>query len=50
VVMQAGRVVAEGSPVDAALRGSLEAVFEHAFALQSVNVGGRDRWVAVPLV
>jgi len=50
VVMKAGGVVAEGAPADAALRDSLEAVFEHAFALQSVNVGGGDRWVAVPLV
>jgi iron complex transport system ATP-binding protein len=48
VVMQKGRVVADGSPMDVGLRLALAAVFDHAFSVEAVQVAGRARWVAVP--
>jgi iron complex transport system ATP-binding protein len=50
LVMQHGRICADGAPADAGLRHTLEAVFEHAFCLQSVALhnGSGSRWVAVP--
>ena len=49
VVLQAGRVVADGRPDDAALRDALVRVFDHAFTIEAVAVDGSTRWVAVPL-
>jgi iron complex transport system ATP-binding protein len=49
VVLQAGRIVADGRPADAALRNAMVSVFEHAFSIEAVAVDGSTRWVAVPL-
>jgi iron complex transport system ATP-binding protein len=49
VVLQAGQVVADGRPDDAALRETLMRVFDHAFSIEAVAVDGSTRWVAVPL-
>ena len=48
LVMQQGRLVADGAPSDAALRAALESVFEHAFSVQAVATAAGPRWVAVP--
>jgi iron complex transport system ATP-binding protein len=48
VVMQRGRVAADGPPADATLRAALAEVFDHAFSIEAVHVAGRARWVAVP--
>jgi len=48
LVLQQGRLVADGPPADPALRAALEQVFEHAFSVQAVPVAGGQRWVAVP--
>lgn len=50
LVMQAGRLVADGAPADPALRGRLVEVFGGAFTIESVQVRGRARWVVVPLL
>ncbi len=47
LVLAGGRVQAEGSPDDAALRASLVDVFDHAFVIEPLVVDGRPRWVAV---
>jgi iron complex transport system ATP-binding protein len=48
VVMQRGRVVADGPVDDAALRDQLVQVFDHAFSIQPVVADGVTRWVALP--
>ena len=48
LVMQAGRLVADGAPADPALRECLVEVFARAFTIERVQVRGRDRWVVVP--
>ena len=48
VVMQAGRVVADAAPADAALRAALVEVFDGAFSIEAVAVDGVLRWVALP--
>jgi iron complex transport system ATP-binding protein len=48
IVMQAGRVVADGAAAEPELRQALERVFEHAFCIEQVASAGRHRWVAVP--
>ncbi|MBL8290002.1 MAG: ABC transporter ATP-binding protein [Rubrivivax sp.] len=48
LVLQAGRLVADGAPADAALREALVAVFDGAFSIERVEVRGRERWVVVP--
>jgi iron complex transport system ATP-binding protein len=50
LVLAQGRLVADGAPDDAALRAALVQVFDHAFSIEPVSVGGRRRWVAVPAV
>jgi iron complex transport system ATP-binding protein len=49
VVMDRGRVVADGAPADAPLRSALQAVFGHAFTIEPVQRNGATRWVAVPV-
>lgn len=44
VVMQAGRVVAQGSRDDPAIHQAIEAVFDHAVAITRAQ----ERWVAIP--
>ena len=52
IVMDRGRVVADGTPSDAGLRRALTAVFDHAFSIAAVATGASSkrpaRWVAVP--
>lgn len=48
VVLAQGRLQAEGSPDDAAVRDALVAVFGHAVAIERLG-GAEGRWVAVPL-
>jgi len=48
LVMQAGRLVADGAPAEPALRERLVQVFGAAFTIEPVHVRGRDRWVVVP--
>ncbi len=50
LLMDRGRLVADGAPGDAALRTALVAVFGHAFSIESVVAGGQPRWIAVPVV
>ncbi len=45
VVMDQGRVVADGQPADAALRRTLAAVFDEAFTIEAI---GAVRWAVVP--
>jgi iron complex transport system ATP-binding protein len=48
LVLQQGRLVADGPPGDAALRQRLVAVFDGAFSIESVATAHGPRWVAVP--
>jgi iron complex transport system ATP-binding protein len=50
VVMQAGRIVADGAPADTALQQALTQVFDAAFTIVAVPLEGAQRWVAVPAV
>jgi iron complex transport system ATP-binding protein len=49
LVMQHGRLVADGAPGDPALHAALLRVFEGAIEIAAVQVQGRQRWVAVPV-
>lgn len=48
LVMQGGRLVADGAPAEPSLRERLVEVFGHAFTIERVSVAGCDRWVVVP--
>jgi iron complex transport system ATP-binding protein len=48
LVMEQGRLVADGAPADAGLRAALVAVFEGAFSIEPVATAGGKRWVALP--
>ena len=48
LVMDAGRLVADGAPADAALRAALVAVFGAAFSVECVASPSGPRWVALP--
>jgi len=48
LVMDRGRLVADGAPADAAVRQCLVAVFDHAFTIEPLGADGQRRWVAVP--
>ena len=48
LVMDEGRIVADGPPSDAALRAALVAVFGAAFSIERVASAGAVRWVALP--
>jgi iron complex transport system ATP-binding protein len=48
LVLQQGRVAADGAPGDAALRAALEGAFDHAFTIEAVTTAAGPRWVAVP--
>lgn len=48
LVMDGGRLVADGAPGDARLQAALVAVFEDAFSIEQIQAQGRRRWVAVP--
>jgi iron complex transport system ATP-binding protein len=50
LVMDRGRLVADGAPADAALQAALVAVFGHAFTVERVVAAGHARWIAVPTV
>jgi iron complex transport system ATP-binding protein len=50
LVMDRGRLVADGAPADAALQAALLAVFGHAFTVERVVAAGHARWIAVPTV
>lgn len=49
LVLERGRLVADGAPASADLRQALVQVFEQAFSIETVAVQGRQRWVAVPV-
>ena len=48
LVLDEGRLVADGAPGDPALRERLVQVFGAAFSIEPVRVHGRERWVVVP--
>jgi iron complex transport system ATP-binding protein len=48
LVMQAGRLVADGAPADASLRAALVHVFDGAFSIQAVATAQGPRWAVVP--
>ncbi|MCL4697727.1 MAG: ABC transporter ATP-binding protein [Burkholderiaceae bacterium] len=48
LVLDHGRLVADGAPGDAALHARLVEVFGAAFSIEPVMVQGRRRWVVVP--
>ena len=48
LVMQAGRLVADGAPADPVVRQCLVDVFEQAFSIEAFGSGAAQRWVAVP--
>ncbi len=55
LVMEAGRLVADGTPADAWVQQRLVEVFDHAFTIERLGAvgpagapGARPRWVAVP--
>jgi len=48
LVMDQGRLIADGPPADAALRAALVAVFADAFSIERVNTAAGARWVALP--
>jgi len=48
LLMDNGRLVADGAPGDAALHAALERVFDDAFTVHAVVVRGQPRWIAVP--
>ena len=51
LVLDAGRLVADAPPHDAAMRATLIEVFRHAFSIEPVAPAGGDgrtRWVALP--
>ncbi len=50
LVMERGRLVADGAPDDPRLRDALMQVFAHAICIEPVSAQGRQRWVAVPVI
>jgi iron complex transport system ATP-binding protein len=48
LVMEKGRLVADGSPADPLVRQRLTQVFDHAFTIQALGDAGGVRWLAVP--
>ncbi len=48
LVMDRGRIVADGAPADAALQAALMAVFDHSFSIEAVHVAGQARWAVLP--
>ena len=48
LVLQHGRVAADGAPADTGLRAALEQAFEHAFSIEPLTTAAGPRWVAVP--
>lgn len=48
LVMQRGRLVADGAPADAALRQALVQVFDQAFSIEAVPQAGGTRWAVLP--
>ncbi len=48
LVMEQGRLVADGAPADAALRDALVTVFGGAFSIERVASTQGPRWVALP--
>ena len=48
LVMDEGRLIADGPPADATLRAALVAVFAQAFSIERVNTAAGARWVALP--
>ena len=48
VVMAQGRLIAEGPPAEAAVRGALESVFDHALHIVQVPTADGVTWAALP--
>ena len=50
LVMAGGRLVADGAPAEPAVRQCLVEVFDHAFTIEPLGQGIRQRWIAVPVL
>ena len=50
LVMQAGRLCAQGPAADPAVRQVLAEVFDHAFSIERLATADGARWVAVPVL
>ena len=50
LVMAGGRLVADGAPAEPAVRHCLVEVFDHAFTIEPLGQGTRQRWIAVPVL
>jgi len=48
LVMDRGRIVADGSPAAATLRAALVQVFDQSFSIEAVQVAGQARWAVLP--
>lgn len=48
LVMQRGRIVADGAPADPLLRAALVDVFDGAFSIEGLNTARGPRWVVLP--
>ncbi len=48
LLMDRGRIVADGRAADAALRDALVQTFEQAFSIEAVRLAGQARWAVVP--
>ncbi len=48
LVMDQGRIVADGAPADAGLRAALVQVFHGAFSIEAVPRGGQVHWAVLP--
>ena len=48
IVLERGRIPAEGPPADAALRQALVDVFDGAFSIDSLQREGQPQWVVMP--
>jgi iron complex transport system ATP-binding protein len=48
LVMEKGRLVADGAPADPLVRNRLMQVFDHAFTIEALGDAPHRRWVAVP--
>jgi iron complex transport system ATP-binding protein len=48
IVLEAGRLRADGPPADRAVRDALTEVFGHAIRIERLTGGSDERWIAIP--